>query len=242
MHGTELNTILFDLDGTLLPMEQDAFVEAYLGLLGKRAAALGYDPAAFIRALWKGSAAMMQNDGAAPNQKRFWDTFAQLLGPAVLELEGELEDFYATDFNQARSVVGSVPDVRGLLRCLRDKGYGVALATNPLFPPVAVASRLGWVGLSPADFDHITTYQNSRYCKPSLGYYQELLAALGRTPGQCMMVGNNPVDDMAASQLGLRVFLLTDHLENPGGLDISAYPHGDFSGLAALAAALPRVR
>ena len=36
--------IFFDLDGTLLPMDQDAFVKRYFGILSKYFAAVGFDP------------------------------------------------------------------------------------------------------------------------------------------------------------------------------------------------------
>lgn len=40
-------------------------------------------------------------------------------------------------------------------------------------------------------------------------------------------------EDMVASKLGMKVFLLTDCLINKYGEDISAYAHGDFDALAA---------
>lgn len=36
----ETTTILFDLDGTLLPMDMEAFTKAYFGLLAKKGRAL----------------------------------------------------------------------------------------------------------------------------------------------------------------------------------------------------------
>jgi len=38
-----VNTVLFDLDGTLLPMDQDVFVQAYVKELGLKAPALGFE-------------------------------------------------------------------------------------------------------------------------------------------------------------------------------------------------------
>lgn len=236
-----LDTILFDLDGTLLPLDQGAFVQAYFGLLSKLAPSLGYEPGLFLKGLWHGTMAMRQNDGGATNRQRFWEAFSQMLGPEVLGLEADLEDFYATDFNATQSALGPKADVRSLLSSLRAKGYGVTLATNPLFPFVAVISRLGWIGLAPSDFDWVTTYENSRYCKPRPGYYRDILAKLGKDPGQCMMIGNNPVDDMAAAELGMSVFLLTDYLENPGNVETGPYPRGSFAELAAFLRALPAV-
>ena len=38
-----LNTILFDLDGTLAPFNQDEFIRAYFGALTRRLAPMGYN-------------------------------------------------------------------------------------------------------------------------------------------------------------------------------------------------------
>lgn len=39
-----IKAILFDLDGTLLPMDNDAFTKYYFKLLCKKLAPMGYDP------------------------------------------------------------------------------------------------------------------------------------------------------------------------------------------------------
>mgnify|MGYP000081149430 CR=1 FL=1 len=48
-----MKTILFDLDGTLLPMDQDAFVKYYMGLLAQKMAPHGYEPEKLVEAVWK---------------------------------------------------------------------------------------------------------------------------------------------------------------------------------------------
>ena len=58
-----ITTILFDLDGTLLPMDQDEFVRAYFKLLAKKLAGHGYDPQALLGNIWKGVEAMVKNTG-----------------------------------------------------------------------------------------------------------------------------------------------------------------------------------
>ena len=57
-----LDTILFDLDGTLIPMDQDVFLHAYFSRIQQRAVQLGLDPAAFMGALAKGTKAMLENE------------------------------------------------------------------------------------------------------------------------------------------------------------------------------------
>ena len=45
------------------------------------------------------------------------------------------------------------------------------------------------------------------------------------------MVGNNATEDMIASTLGMKVFLLTDCLINKEDKDISNYPSGSYDEL-----------
>lgn len=75
-----LDTILFDLDGTLLPMEQDAFIHAYVKQLCARYVPCGFEKDDIVRALWAGTAAMVRNDGTCTNEERFWTVFDQLPG------------------------------------------------------------------------------------------------------------------------------------------------------------------
>ena len=232
-----IDTVLLDLDGTLIPMEQQAFLDAYFADLARFVAGYGYrDVRALLDALMRGVGAMIQNDGGATNRERFWDAFSAVLGRQVRELEPALLGFYRHEFDAVRRVLGPARDVRRLLALLRGPGRTLYLATNPLFPPVAVETRLGWIGLTPADFAGMTTYDNSHFCKPNPDYYREILARLGRRPETCLMVGNNPSDDMSALQAGLHGFLVTDYLENEQGLDIAPFCHGTFFELTALAA------
>lgn len=69
MHAT---TVLFDLDGTLLPMDQERFVRAYFGLLARTMAPLGYAPDRLLGVITDGIQAMVQNDGAATDEDVFW--------------------------------------------------------------------------------------------------------------------------------------------------------------------------
>ena len=64
--------ILFDLDGTLLPMNLDEFIKTYFGLLGRKLVGYGYDPERFQKGMRGGVEAMLRNDGTMPNEERFW--------------------------------------------------------------------------------------------------------------------------------------------------------------------------
>lgn len=234
-----LNTILFDLDGTLAPFLQDDFIRCYFKTLVARLAPMGYDGERLLDVLWKGVDAMVENDGRVTNRQLFWEVFTRELGIQALALENILDDFYTQEFDTVRSVLLENPDRGPLIRGLRERGYGVVLATNPIFPAAAIETRLGWVGMTGSDFDHITTYETCRRSKPNPGYYQDILEQIGRRGEECLMVGNNPVDDMSALQAGLSVYLVTDCIENPRGLPVEDYPHGSFQELAASLERLP---
>ena len=228
MLDPQITTVLFDLDGTLLPMDLEAFTKTYFGLLAKKAAPYGYEPEPLVATVWKGTKAMVKNDGTQTNDTRFWDTFAQALGEDVKKLRPEFDDFYAREFHGAKVACGENPLAKKAVEGLKAKGYDVILATNPIFPLVGVETRLSWVGLKPEDFSHVTSYETYTTCKPNPEYYAEILRNTGKRPEECLMVGNDAVEDTAALEKGLSVYLVTDCLLNPTGRDLEQIPHGSF--------------
>ena len=227
-----IDTVLFDLDGTLLPMDQDQFVNAYMTLLAKKFAPHGYDPNHLVAAVWAGTRAMMENTGESTNEEVFWADFCHIFGEGARKDEPLFEDFYATDFGHARQVCGFDPAAAEIVAMLKEKGIPVALATNPLFPAIATRQRIRWAGLKPDDFALVTTYENSRRCKPNPDYYREVLAALGKAPENCIMVGNDVDEDiLPAREVGMKTFLLTHSLLNRKGRDLCGIEQGGFSEL-----------
>ena len=226
----ELTTVMFDLDGTLLPMDQVVFVKAYCDLLARRMAPR-YDPKALIDALWEGTFAMMKNDGTKTNEEAFWEVFRSRFGSQVMEDLPLFEAFYRTDFEKVRDSCGYTDQAAQTLTLCKDLGLRTVLATNPIFPAVATRARIRWAGLTPEDFPLVTTYEHFRFCKPNPAYYQEILDRLNLRAEECLMIGNDVREDMVARELGMRVFLLTPCMINQDGKDISEYPHGDFPEL-----------
>ena len=226
-----IKAVLFDLDGTLLPMSQEKFVKAYFGSLAKRLAPLGFEPEALYNAIWAGMKAMVLNDGSVTNEARWWESFDGTFGEIAKNCRGELEAYYAEDFDGVRHSCGNNPMARKVTDALKARGVRLVLATNPVFPSTATYQRAGWAGLDTADFELITTYENSHYCKPNPEYYNEILSKLGLSAEECMMVGNDVDEDMIAEKLGMKVFLLTDDILNKHGKDISGYKQGGFADL-----------
>lgn len=227
----KITTVLFDLDGTLLPMDQDAFVKAYFGSLAKRLAPHGYDAEQLIAAIWAGTKEMIQNDGTATNEKVFWKKFCEIFGECAINDEPLFAEFYRTDFDKVQTVCGFNENAANVINLVKEKGLCIALATNPIFPAIATEKRIRWAGLAPSDFALFTSYENSCFSKPNPQYYQQILNALGVSAEECLMIGNDVDEDMIAADLGMQVFLLTDCMINKSGKDISAYPHGTMDQL-----------
>lgn len=223
--------VLFDLDGTLLPMDQEKFTQAYFGRLAKKLVPRGYEPNQLIKDVWAGTAAMVKNTGTTSNEEVFWEKFKGIYGEKVLDDKEVFEEFYRNEFQEVKEVCGYNPQALRAVQCAKEKGLRVALATNPLFPAIATESRIRWAGFSIEDFEFYTTYENSNYCKPNPDYYREVLKRLDAKPEECLMVGNDVSEDMIAGTLGMKVFLLTDCMINKENKDISVYPHGDFAEL-----------
>ena len=227
-----IDTVLFDLDGTLLPMDQEKFVNTYMGLLAKKLAPHGYDPKHLIAAVWAGTQAMVENDGSRTNEAVFWADFCHIFGADARKDEPLFAEFYATDFAHVRTVCGFAAEAARIVELLKEKGVTVALATNPLFPDIATRQRIRWAGLEHGDFALVTTYENSRHCKPNPDYYREVLEKLGKRPENCLMVGNDVGEDMLpAREAGMEVFLLTPCLINKCRAELDRFPHGGFGEL-----------
>ncbi|MBQ9086927.1 MAG: HAD family hydrolase [Clostridia bacterium] len=225
--------ILFDLDGTLLPMDNDRFTMGYLHCLSLAVAHLGYTEETLVPAMWKGVRSMVLNDGSRPNEEAFWETFSGILGSQCYDHIPYFDDFYRNGFHQCVEFTSPAPELAARAVALaQSKAPAVVLATNPMFPRVAVEARLGWAGVAPEDFCLITDYSNSGTCKPNPAYYGEITAKLGLDPSRCLMIGNNGEEDIAAAQAaGLSTFLLDDCLITKG--EIPPTPRGGFDPLFA---------
>ncbi len=227
-----IKAVCFDLDGTLLPLDIDVFCQQYFGMLAAKMAPHGYEPKAFVGAILSGTKAMYQNDGKRTNEQVFWDRFCGVFGERARQDEPIFAEFYESDFDRARAACGFDADAAPTLEKCREMGLRVAIATNPFFPRIATYKRLCWAGIAPETVEFFTTYEDAHYSKPNPDYYKEVAGRLGLAPEECLMVGNDVGEDMAAAKAGMQVFLLVnDYLINKKGEDISAYPHGGFAEL-----------
>ena len=154
-----IKVILFDLDGTLLPMDQNVFVKTYFGLLAQKLAARGYNPKELIDAVWAGTAAMIKNPGGKTNEEVFWDKFAEIYGEDSKKDLPYFDQFYREDFDKVKVSCGYNQKSSEVIEKIKQMNFKIALATNPIFPSIATEKRIAWAGLLPEDFELYTTYE-----------------------------------------------------------------------------------
>ncbi|MBQ4096928.1 MAG: HAD family hydrolase [Clostridia bacterium] len=227
-----IKAVLFDLDGTLLPMDLDEFIKYYFSGIGKKVSP--DDPERqkrLIGAVWDSTMAMIKNRGEKVNHDVFWDTFFSITGDEFKSDLHLLDEFYKNEYDSIRTICGLESRAAEVVSLVKELGLTAVLATNPIFPPLAVEKRIRWAGIDPSVFDYITTYENSHYAKPNPAYYTEIAATLSLSPEECLMVGNDVGDDMVAGKIGMHTFLLTPCLINKKGEDIAAYRHGGYDEL-----------
>ncbi len=220
--------VLFDLDGTLHEMNQEKFSKAYYKSLINAYAKFGYDGDLMASALSLGVLAMKDNDGTVFNEDRFWTVFKEIFGEKALKDKDSFIDYYKSeDYSALSKHCAFKADAPVIIKKLKELGFKVILASNPIFHEEGFVARLAWAGLKKEDFDYVTTFSNSSFCKPSSGYYEEILKNTGLKAEECVMVGNDTQHDMAAKNAGIDVFLITGESLISHGEDVNAYPNGD---------------
>ena len=190
--------ILFDMDGTLVPMDTDAFTTGYFKFLCKKLAHHCIAPETIVKCIWAGTKAMILNDGSKTNEEVFWNTFDTLIPGGKEKLNADCLDFYSNEFKQA--ILFTSPNLlaKDAVELAKLKAEKVILATNPLFPEGGQITRMGYVGLKPSDFAYFSSYEHERFCKPNPNYYLDLLKKNNLKPEECLMIGNDEFEDMYA--------------------------------------------
>lgn len=204
--------ILFDMDGTLLPMDQKEFVEGYFKLLYEDLSEY-IDYETLVKALWSGTAKMYKNNGLKTNREVFWDDFISLTNLDRNLVEPICDNFYAGRFKIAQIYTKNNNLAKKALYLAHKKASIVILATNPLFPLVAQETRLSFIDLKKDDFDFITAYEDQYFTKPNIKYYEEILKKYDLKPEECLMIGNDANEDMyPCLSLGIDTYLVNDCL------------------------------
>ena len=206
-----IRAVLFDLDDTLLVNDMRRFVKEYFDLLTPGMAHL-VPPKKFITALLGATYAMMKNRNPAfTNQQVFMDHFFPSVGRTAEEMMPLFEEFYESRFGSLRSLTRPNPAARLAVKTAIDTGCEVVVATNPIFPETAMRQRMDWAGISDLPFRLVTSYEIMHSAKPNPFYYREILKLIGRRPEECVMVGDDWINDMEpAMEVGINVFWIQE--------------------------------
>ncbi len=241
MNTSSITTIFFDLDGTLLPFDEIEFFDTYISLFAKKCKSYGLDETLGVNSLLAGFKRMLANDGKITNEKVFWNTFFEQLGYQDEQLYSFLIDFYTHEFTYLQTITKMNPLAALLIGELKEKGYPLVLATNPVFPKIGTLERLRWAGLEGEDFALITTYEEFFYTKSHPGYYRQLCDKVNVDPKNVLMIGNDVEEDGLIFQLGAQLLLIEDCLINRDNRDLSHLRVHPFSQIYEVCKALPTI-
>lgn len=208
-----LKAIFFDLDGTLLPMDENAFTKLYVSLLAKKMIPYGYDKDKLINGVLKGYREMIVNQDGRKRFEVFFDLFSKEVNKDALKDIEVFNNFYKNEFLLTKQACKDNPLAKTIIDFCHTKNLLTVLSTNPIFPRVATLSRMSFVGLKESDFDYITDYENSIYTKPNPAYFENLLTKFNLTKDEVILFGNDTLEDGdCASSLGIKVYLLNHSL------------------------------
>lgn len=221
--------IFFDLDGTLLPMDQGVFGKGYFAGLTKYFAQYGYEPNTFMEALKGAVYKMFENDGSRTNEELFFEYFLPVVNKTKEECEPLMDTFYREHFPDiVKETCGYNEKAKDAIRILKEKGYKIYILTNPLFPPLATQARIKQAGINLDDVCYVTTYDNSTFTKPNPKYYEEVMNKFNITSDDVLMVGNDTREDMAIMKLGVPCYMIEDDLINRDNVSLDGVMHGSF--------------
>jgi FMN phosphatase YigB (HAD superfamily) len=227
-----IKAILFDLDGTLLRVHMSEFIPKYLQGL----AAYCVEPEQteiFIKTLLQSIRDLIniEGDGTQTNEERICRWMEEELAVSKDTLQTSLSRFKNNGIAGLQSMVHAIPLAQQIIQECLPTGAPLVLATNPVFPKFMIQARLEWGGLREDDFCLLTSYENSRYCKPQAGYFSDVAEHLGIAPENCLMVGNDTSHDLAASAVGMQTYLVDTWLVEREGPEWPCKHRGDHAAL-----------
>jgi putative hydrolase of the HAD superfamily len=200
-----IKAVLFDLDQTLLDIDGDAFLEAYVEALAAFMAPL-VNPADFRQALWSASvAALTEDHPGRTNHSVVWHALSTQLGIATDRLETHATAFNATDLRVICPGGSPKPGAHDAVRVAQKHGLAIAVATTPIYDVSVIRERLRRAELATVGWDVIANDQFYT-TKPHPSYFLELAQRLGVAPTECLMVGDDYFADLPARKVGMATF------------------------------------
>ncbi|MCX7845187.1 MAG: HAD hydrolase-like protein [Dictyoglomaceae bacterium] len=202
-----VKSIWFDLDGTLLYNDIETFSKEYFKLLSQKISYLEREES-FLEKLQRAIYKMMQNRGPKTNEQVFWDSLLPITNLKKEVLYEFFNSFYKEDFPRLKIFTRPHPYARKVIELAFNLGLKVVIATNAVFPLIAIKERLSWAGIDDFPYFLITSMEIMHSCKPFLEYYKEILEIVDEEPENCIMVGNDIEEDMVARKILVNTYLV----------------------------------
>ncbi len=199
-----MKAFLFDLDGTLLLSDEEIFYNRYFELVGQEFKDM-VNSKELIDAIQEIIENMIFDGEDENNYQRFMGKISQKFGKKALEFEKRFDTFYSNNFKLLKPLTKPNDRLINHMRAL----HGVkVLATNPIFPEIAIKERMKWAALDDNDFALVTFMENSHYLKPNPKYFLEICEKIKVDPQNCTMMGNDPKLDGACEKVGIKFVLV----------------------------------
>ena len=225
-------TLLLDLDDTLLDTNMDTFISAYFQSLSSFLSPY-IEPQKMLSFLIKGTEKMMADlDPRTTLQEVFAPEFFPNFDVDRDVLTRQIDKFYEEVFSTLGHVTNKNEQAAPFVEWAFEQGYRLAIATNPLFPLVAIHHRMRWAGLPPEryPFEIVSAYEEFHFSKPNAAFYAEVAARMGWPEGPIIVVGNDvKADLMPAQALGFPTFWV--HTEDIGSDGFEPTAHGTLADL-----------
>ncbi|MFX0123941.1 MAG: HAD family hydrolase [Candidatus Hodarchaeota archaeon] len=205
---SDITTLLFDIDNTLLLFDDHEFIRIYVTNIHNYFKEEQLNLEKFMNIFLTSTNKMTKkNQSKLDNLSKFAVDFESRINVSHNEIIKRFRDFYRSDFIEVCKIMTLHPIARDLLK-LASNHFKLVAATNPLFPTIANETRFSQTGLDRFPWMEITSAENYHFAKPHIEFYEELLDKINKYPSECMIIGDDPINDMVAGKIGIRTFLV----------------------------------
>ncbi len=196
---TQLYTVLFDLDGTLVDTAPD-LMHAHNHVMKK----FGYPTKSTeeIRNLvGQGAGAMLGRSIWGQAKKEFGKVQDEKIKKEMIK---DFVDFYGKNIVNESTLINGVKDF--LIWC-KEKKISMAVCTNKQeHLAIDLLKKIGIYDF----FEYVAGYNTFEYCKPDPRHLTSVVEILGGDIKKTLMIGDSETDANAAKNAGMPVILLED--------------------------------
>jgi FMN phosphatase YigB (HAD superfamily) len=200
--------LLFDLDGTLVQYRDVPVTLSFLKRALQKLTQHGglFRALKLMRIVRK---SLLQVSQGEPLDRKAARTLSRELGVSEEQAEAILWETVLEIFPKLEKYFKPMPGAREFLEWASSR-YSLRLATNPVWPLEIIEMRVRWAGIDPKIFKEVTHVRRMHATKPHPDYYAQILREAHLVAGECLLVGNDPINDLSATKVGISVFLLRD--------------------------------